>query len=137
MVCVCSLANRSVAYEDTQSNLVSDFRDFECSFFPILFFFYFYSTVAGVVPCDGREKSPRTSSSCRFVFDFLWDHQAHTGYFENQKLLKPALVCVRVCVGGGCVCSLANYSVAYEETQSNRVSNVRGFCVFVSKGNPF
>ena len=30
--------------------------------------------------------------------------------------------------GGGSVCSLANYSVAYEETQSNRVSD---FCDFV------
>ena len=40
--------------------------------------------------------------------------------------------------GGGCVCSLANYSVAYEETQSNRVSDFRDFCVvFVPKGNPF
>ena len=40
---VCSLANYSVAYEDTQSNRVSDFRDFVCSLFPkaILFDFYF------------------------------------------------------------------------------------------------
>ena len=50
-------------------------------------------------------------------------------YFENRIPLKPAL---------GGVCSLANYSVAYEETQSNRISNFRDFCVFfVSKGNPF
>ena len=38
------------------------------------------------------------------------------GYFENRIPLKPAL---------GGVCSLANYSVAYEETQLNRVSK---FC---------
>ena len=40
---VCSLANYSVAYEETQSNRVSDFRDFVCSLFPkaILFDFYF------------------------------------------------------------------------------------------------
>ena len=35
------------------------------------------------------------------------------------------------------VCSLANYSVAFEETQSNRVSDFRDFVFFVSKGNPF
>ena len=40
----CSLANYSVAYEEIQSNQVSDFRDFVCSLFPkaILFDFYFY-----------------------------------------------------------------------------------------------
>ena len=62
-------------------------------------------------------------------FYFLWDHWALTGYFENRIPVKPAL---------GGVCSLANYSVAYEETQSNRVSDFSWFCVFfVSKGNPF
>ena len=41
---VCSLANYSVAYEATQSNRVSDFRDFVCSLFPkaILFLLLFY-----------------------------------------------------------------------------------------------
>ena len=29
------------------------------------FWLLFYSTVAGVVPCGGRKKSPRTSSLCR------------------------------------------------------------------------
>ena len=38
--------------------------------------------------------------------------------------------------GGEHICSLANYSVAYEETQSNQVSDFRDF-VCVSKGNPF
>ena len=65
------------------------------------FWFLFYSTVAGVVPCGGRKKSPP-------------DHWAHPGYFENRMPLKPAL---------GGVCNLANYSFAYEETQSNRVSD--------------
>ena len=37
-------------------------------------------------------------------------------YFENRIPLKPAL---------GSVCSLANYSVAYKEVQSNRVSDSR------------
>ena len=40
---VCSLVNYSVAYEETQSNRVSNFRDFVCSLFPreILFDSYF------------------------------------------------------------------------------------------------
>ena len=40
---ICSLANYTIAYEETQSNRVSDFRDFVCSLFPkaILFDFYF------------------------------------------------------------------------------------------------
>ena len=40
---VCSLSNYSVAYEETQSNRVSYFRDFVCSLFPkaILFDNYF------------------------------------------------------------------------------------------------
>ena len=52
------------------------------------------------------------------LFYFLWDHWAHPGYFENRIPLKPAL---------GSVCSLSNYSVSYEETQSNRVSDFRDF----------
>ena len=39
---------------------------------------------------------------------------------------------------GGGVCSLANYRVTYEETQSNQVSDFRNFVLFfISKGNPF
>ena len=63
---VCIIANYSVAYEETQSNQVSDFRDFVCSLFPKakgnLFLLLFYSTVAFVVPFGGRKKSPRASS---------------------------------------------------------------------------
>ena len=47
------------------------------------------------------------------------------GGFESKTLLKTAPG-----EGGGegwGVCSLANYSVAYEETQSNRVSDFRDF----------
>ena len=40
---VCSLANYSDAYEETQSNRVSDLRDFVCSLFPKAILFYFYS----------------------------------------------------------------------------------------------
>ena len=41
--CVCSLANYSVALEETRSKRVSDFRDLLCSLFPkaILFDVYF------------------------------------------------------------------------------------------------
>ena len=52
------------------------------------------------------------------IFHFLWDHWAHPGYFKNRIPLKPAL---------GGVCSLANYSVAYEDTQSNRVTDFHDF----------
>ena len=57
------------------------------------------------------------------IFYFLWDHWAHPGCFENRIPLKPAL---------GGICSLANYSVTYEESQSNRVSDFRDFvyCLF-------
>ena len=54
----------------------------------------------------------------QIIFYFLWDHWAHPGYFENRIPLKPVL---------GGVCSLVNYSFAYEETPSNRFS---WFCVF-------
>ena len=54
----------------------------------------------------------------------------HPGYLENRIPLKPAL---------GGVYSLTNYSVAYEEIQSNRFSDFRDFVCsfFVSKGDPF
>ena len=44
---VCSLENYSVAYEETQSNRVSDLRDFVCSLFSkaIIFDIYFNSSV--------------------------------------------------------------------------------------------
>ena len=40
-----SLANYSVAYEETQSNRVSDFRNFVCSLFPKALFFDLYFTL--------------------------------------------------------------------------------------------
>ena len=39
---VCRLANYSVAYEETQLNRVSDFRDLVCSLFPKAIRFDFY-----------------------------------------------------------------------------------------------
>ena len=44
-IVLCSLANYSVAYEETQSNRVSDFRDFVCSLFPKAILFNFYITI--------------------------------------------------------------------------------------------
>ena len=52
------------------------------------------------------------------IFYFPWDHWAHPGYFENRIPLKPAL---------WDVCRLANYSVAFQEIQSNRVLDFRDF----------
>ena len=54
----------------------------------------------------------------QIIFYFLWDHGSILVIFKNRIPLKPAL---------GAVCSLSNYSVAYEETQSNRVSDFRDF----------
>ena len=52
------------------------------------------------------------------IFYFLWDQTAHPSYFENPIPLKPVL---------GGVWSLANYSVAYEPTQTNPVSDFSNF----------
>ena len=71
------------------------------------------------MPCGGHEKSPSISS---VIFYFFWDHRAYPAYFEKKKTnripFKPEL---------GGVYSLANSSVVYEETQSNRVSDFRDF----------
>ena len=40
---ICSLANYSVVGEETQSNRVSDFRDFVCSLFPKAILSDFYA----------------------------------------------------------------------------------------------
>ena len=45
MLNIYSLANYSVAYEETQSNRVSDFRDFVCSLFPKAILFDFYCKI--------------------------------------------------------------------------------------------
>ena len=63
----------------------------------------------------------RFRSDCTFVQSDQNIHWAH-GYFDNRIPLKTAL---------GGVCSLANYSVAYGETQSNRVSDFRDFVRFL------
>ena len=62
------------------------------------------------------------------IFYFLWGHWTHPSSFENRIPYKPALGGGEGGGGGGSVCSLANFSVAYEETQSNQVSD---FCDFM------
>ena len=49
---VCSLANYSVAYEETPSNRDSDFRDFVCSLFPMANLFDFYFTLTFITPYE-------------------------------------------------------------------------------------
>ena len=73
------------------------------------FLLLFYSFVAGVVSCGGCKVSPYIII-VQVIFHFLRDHRAYPGYFGNRIPIKPAL---------GGVCSLTNYSVAYEDTQSN------------------
>ena len=46
---VCSLANYSIAYEETHSNQASDFRVFECSLFPQAILFDFYFMITGCI----------------------------------------------------------------------------------------
>ena len=90
--CVCSLVNYSVAYMKKPNKT-------ESPIFP----FDFYFTLLYLVLC--RVAAVKVSPYIiivRAIFYFFWDH------FENQIPLKPSLLGV---------CSLANYSVAYEETQ--------------------
>ena len=86
------------------------------------FLLLFYSTLAGVVQRWGRKKSPRTPSSCRLYFISF-------GIIEHiLVILKIEYRLNRRCRGmGRGVCSSADYSVAYEETKLNRVSDFRGF----------
>ena len=55
--------------------------DFYFTFVFILLLFY--STVAGVVPCGGRKKSPRTLSQCRL-------------YFISFGIIEPILVILKI-----------------------------------------
>ena len=62
-------------------------------------------------------------------------------FFIPFGIIEPIQVILKIeyrisRLGG--VCSLANYSVAYEENQSNRVSNFRDFvCCLFPKAIPF
>ena len=98
---VCVLANYSVAYEETQSNRVSDFRDFVCSLFPkqsFLLFILLHCTPLYLVCRVATVKVSPYIIIVQVLFYFLCDHWTHPGYFENGIPLKPAL---------GGVCSLA------------------------------
>ena len=70
----------------------------------------FAITAAGVVPCGGPKKSPRTSSIVQIIF-FFWSFAIREGMSGNQKLLMGldsfswqfkivglSSVCVGLCV---------------------------------------
>ena len=87
------------------------------------FFTFIYSTVAGVVPCGGREKSPRTASYCKFYSfplgslrsSFLFQ-KSNTAYAGDRGRMQPRKL---------------QYCISRE---SNQVSNFRGFvCTFFPK----
>ena len=93
-----------------------------CGLFWVFFFqrqsflTFILLTVTGVVLCGGRKISPHTSSLCRL-------------YFISFGIIEPILVIliIRYPLALEGICNLANYSVAYEETQSNRVSDFHDF----------
>ena len=49
--------------------------------------FLFAITAAGVVPCGGRKKSPRTSSIVQIIFSF-WSFEIGEDILRNQNLLS-------------------------------------------------
>ena len=48
-------------------------------------FIFFPIIAAGVVPCGGRKKSPRTSSIVQIIFSF-WSFEISEGILRNQKI---------------------------------------------------
>ena len=48
--------------------------------------FLFAITAAGVVPCGGRKKSPRTSSIVQIKFSF-WSFEISEGILGDQKII--------------------------------------------------
>ena len=44
-------------------------------------------TAAGVVPCGGPKKSPRTSSIVQIIFSF-WPFEISEGILRNQKIIS-------------------------------------------------
>ena len=50
------------------------------------FYLLFVITAAGVVPCGGRKKSPRTSSIVQIIFSF-WSFEISKGILRNQKFI--------------------------------------------------
>ena len=84
--------NYSVAYEETQSNRVSDFRDFVCSLFSKAILFYFYFTLLSQVLCRvaAVKSLPVHHHSAGYIL-FPLGLLSPSCYFENRILLKPAL----------------------------------------------
>ena len=64
------------------------------------------------------------SGLCRLYFNSFGIIEPILVILKNRIPLKPTL---GAWVGAGGVCSLANYSVVYEETQSNRVYDFHDF----------
>ena len=50
------------------------------------FYFLFAFTAAGVVPCGGHKKSPRTSSIVQIIFSF-WSFEICEDILRNQKII--------------------------------------------------
>ena len=50
------------------------------------FSFLFVITAAGVVPCGGPKKSPRTSSIVQVIFSF-WSFEIIEDILRNQKFI--------------------------------------------------
>ena len=50
------------------------------------FYFLFAITAAGVVPCGGPNKSPRTLSINHVIFSF-WSFEISEDILRNQKLI--------------------------------------------------
>ena len=48
----------------------------------------FAITAAGVVPCGGPKKSPRTSSLVQIIIFSFWSFEISEGILRYQKLLK-------------------------------------------------
>ena len=87
---VCSLANYSVAYEETQSNRVSGCRDFVCSLFTKAILFDFYSR--GRTCCLVENAVLRLKVTYIFLFYF----PITKTYLHNYDPLKPQFYIVKL-----------------------------------------
>ena len=54
---------------------------------PFYFLFLFAFTAAGVVPCGGPKKSPRTSSIVQIIFSFGHLRSARVLIIRNKKVI--------------------------------------------------
>ena len=104
----------TLLYTKKQSNRFSDFRDFVCSLFPKAILFDVYFTLSW---CCAVWR-PYKVSPCIIIVQVI---VIFFGIIEPSLfILKIEYRLSRRWVGrgsGGGVCSFANYSVAYEETQ--------------------